>query len=130
MTSTPAQEPHRTVLIVEDDEDSRFVYGAMLEAHGFVVITALSGDDGLRVARDRHPNAILMDVSVPGMDGWTVTSTLKGDPGTSEIPIIIITAHAFPEDQRRADRVGCDAFLTKPCDPRQVLDEVCRVVGA
>ena len=129
----PAISSHakdRTVLIVEDDEDSRFVYGAILEKHGFAVVTATSGEDGLRVARERLPDAILMDVSIPGLDGWTVTSSLKDDPDTAGIPIIIITAHAFPEDQRRADVVGCDVFLTKPCDPRRVLEEVRRIVGA
>jgi len=118
------------VLIVEDDEDSRFVYSAILEDNGFSVTTATSGDDGLRLARERHPQAILMDVSIPGMDGWSVTAHLKNDPATAGIPLIIITAHAFPEDVRRAEKVGCDAFLTKPCEPRQVLQEVVRLLEA
>lgn len=117
-----------TVLIIEDDDDSRYVYGVILESHGFEVATARSGDEGLRIARERHPSAILMDVSIPGIDGWTVTERLKGDPKTAQIPVIIITAHAFPEDVGRAGRVGCDGFLTKPCDPRRVLEEVCRLL--
>ena len=116
------------VLIVEDDEDSRYVYGLILEANGFQVATVRSGDEGLRVARESHPRAILMDVSIPGMDGWTVTEHLKGDPETAGIPVIIITAHAFPEDLGRARRVGCEGFLTKPCEPRRVLEEVCRLI--
>ena len=114
------------VLIVEDDEDSRFVYGMILEDHGFEVVTATSGDEGLRIARERLPSAVLMDVSIPGLDGWTVTERLKADPATSRIPVIVITAHAFPEDLDRASRVGCDGFLTKPCEPRRVLEEVCK----
>ena len=117
-----------TVLIVEDDEDSRYVYGIVLEDHGFSVATARSGDEGLRLARERRPQAILMDVSIPGVDGWTVTERLKSDPDTVRIPVIIITAHAFPEDLARAKRVGCDGFLTKPCGPRRVLEGVCRLV--
>jgi CheY-like chemotaxis protein len=115
-----------TVLIVEDDDDSRYVYGIILEDHGFSVTGARSGDEGLRLARETRPGAILMDVSIPGLDGWTVTERLKGDPKTAGIPVIIITAHAFPEDLARAKRVGCDGFLTKPCEPRRVLEEVIR----
>jgi CheY-like chemotaxis protein len=119
---------HGTVLIVEDDEDSRYVYGIVLEDHGFSVATARSGDEGLRLAREKRPRAILMDVSIPGVDGWTVTERLKADPGTVDIPVIIITAHAFPEDLARAKSVGCDGFLTKPCEPRRVLEEVIRLL--
>jgi CheY-like chemotaxis protein len=118
-----------TILIVEDDEDSRYVYGIVLEDHGFSVAMARSGDEGLRLARETRPQAILMDVSIPGMDGWTVTQRLKRDPETVGIPVIIITAHAFPEDVARARQVGCDSFLTKPCEPRRVLEEVVRVLA-
>jgi CheY-like chemotaxis protein len=115
-----------TVLVVEDDEDSRYVYGIVLEEHGFSVVMARSGDEGLRLARETQPGAILMDVSIPGLDGWTVTERLKGDPETKGIPVIIVTAHAFPEDLARAKQVGCDGFLTKPCEPRRVVEEVVR----
>jgi len=118
-----------TILIVEDDEDSRYVYGIVLEDHGFSVAMARSGGEGLRLARETRPRAILMDVSIPGMDGWTVTERLKSDPDTKTIPVIIITAHAFPEDVARARQVGCDSFLTKPCEPRRVLEEVVRVLA-
>ena len=118
------------VLIVEDDEDSRFVYRAILEDQGFTVVLATSGDEGLRIARERRPDAILMDVSIPGMDGWTATQHLKEDPSTAEIPVIVITAHAFPEDRRRAQSVGSDGFLTKPCEPRDVLAEIKRQIAA
>jgi CheY-like chemotaxis protein len=118
----------RTILIVEDDEDSRYVYGIVLEDHGFSVVTARSGDEGLRLARETHPTAILMDVSIPGLDGWTVTEHLKRDPETAGIPVIIVTAHAFPEDVARAKEVGSDGFLTKPCEPRRVLEEVVRLL--
>jgi two-component system cell cycle response regulator DivK len=126
---TTNRNGHGTILIVEDDEDSRYVYGIVLEDHGFSVAMARSGDEGLRLARETRPHAILMDVSIPGMDGWTVTQRLKADPETRDIPVIIITAHAFPEDVARARQVGCDSFLTKPCEPRRVLEEVLKVLA-
>jgi two-component system cell cycle response regulator DivK len=126
---TTNRNGHGTILIVEDDEDSRYVYGIVLEDHGFSVAMARSGDEGLRLARETRPHAILMDVSIPGMDGWTVTQRLKADPETRDIPVIIITAHAFPEDVARARQVGCDSFLTKPCEPRRVLEEILKVLA-
>jgi two-component system cell cycle response regulator DivK len=126
---TTNRNGHGTILIVEDDEDSRYVYGIVLEDHGFSVAMARSGDEGLRLARETRPHAILMDVSIPGMDGWTVTQRLKNDSETRDIPVIIITAHAFPEDVARARQVGSDSFLTKPCEPRRVLEEVLRVLA-
>jgi two-component system, cell cycle response regulator DivK len=118
------------VLVVEDDEDSQFVYRVVLERHGFEVASAYTGFEGLRLAYARRPKAIVMDVSIAGIDGWTLTKRLKSDPEMADIPVIVITAHAFPEDRGRARQVGCDGFLTKPCEPSRVLDEVVRVVGA
>lgn len=124
----PAKSNGKVVLIVEDDEDSQYVYRVILENHGFLVATADSGHEGFRLARERHPSAIVMDISIPGIDGWTLTERLKGDPETAQIPVIVVTAHAFPEDRGRAEGIGCEGFLTKPCEPRRVLEEVCRVV--
>jgi CheY-like chemotaxis protein len=127
MTATPVERS--LILIVEDDEDSREVYKEILSENGFDVDTAASAEEGLRLARERHPNAILMDISLPDMDGWNVTLQLKADPGTMDIPVIIVTAYAFPEDRARAIRVGCDGFLTKPCEPSRVLAEIQRLLA-
>lgn len=127
--TVPTSSDGAVVLIVEDHEDSRYVYQTVLEGHGFEVLTARSGDEGLRIARELLPDVILMDVSIPVMDGWTVTQHLKEGRDTSDIPVIIVTAHAFPEDARRAETVGSDGFLTKPCDPLKVLEEVRRLLG-
>lgn len=124
-----ASDGNGTILIVEDDEDTQYVYRLILEANGFDVLTAMSGTDGLRLAREEQPSAVLMDVSIPGMDGWTVTRMLKEEEDTARVPVIMITAHAFPEDREMAEQVGCDGFLTKPCEPRVVLEEVWRVTG-
>jgi CheY-like chemotaxis protein len=126
---TPRSKEEGTILIVEDDEDSRFVYRLLFEDEGYSVALARSGDEGLRMAREGHPDAVLMDVSIPGIDGWTATERLKGDPETADIPVIVLTAHAFPEDRKRASEVGCDVFLTKPCEPRDVMNEVRRLLG-
>ena len=128
MTRATAVEPS-LILIVEDDEDSREVYKEILETNGFEVETATSGAEGLRLARELHPGAILMDISIPEMDGWAVTSRLKADPDTRHIPVIVVTAYAFPEDRTRADAIGCEGFLTKPCEPSRVLAEMQRLVG-
>jgi CheY-like chemotaxis protein len=125
-----ASDTKGTILIVEDDEDTQYVYRLILEANGFDVLTATSGTDGLRLAREERPSAVLMDVSIPGMDGWTVTRILKQEKATADLPVIVITAHAFPEDREMAQEVGCDGFLTKPCEPRLVLEEVWRVTAA
>ncbi len=116
------------VLIVEDDEDSRYIYQLILEANGFKVLTATSGTEGLRLVFETRPAIVLMDISIPGMDGWAVTRFLKEHPATRSIPVIVITAHAFPEDREMAKEVRCDGFLTKPCEPRTVLEEVRRVL--
>lgn len=121
--------PKQTVLIVEDDSDSQYVYQLYLRHKGFEVFGARTGEDGLRMAHEHKPDVILMDISIPGLDGWEVTRRLKGDDTTRDIPVIAITAHAFHEDRERSKEVGCHGFLTKPCEPGDVLIEIRRVIG-
>lgn len=120
----------RKVLIVEDNEDNRIVYSTILRHHGFAVCEALDGEEGIDQARRELPDIILMDISIPLIDGWEVTRVLKGDPATARIPIIALTAHAMPGDRERALEVGCDGYLAKPCEPRAVLAEVNRLLAA
>lgn len=117
------------ILIVDDDEDSRYMHGMILEGYGYDVVRASSGREALRIARERHPGAILMAASIPPMDGWTVAERLKEDPATAPIPVIIISAHELPEERARAERVVYDGLLTGPCEPGIVLDEVSRLMG-
>jgi len=119
----------RTVLLVEDDEDNRIVYTTILEHRGYRVLEAVNGEDGLRLARETRPDAILMDVSIPLIDGWMVTERLKQAPDTAHIPVIALTAHALAEDRERAHEVGCDGYLIKPCEPSRVIAEIERVLG-
>jgi CheY-like chemotaxis protein len=119
----------RTILLVEDHEDNRIVYSTILEHFGYVVLLAGDGAEGVRLAKERRPDLILMDVSIPVMDGWTATATLKADPETASIPVIALTAHALAADRDRAAQVGCDGYLAKPVEPRRVVEEVKRFLG-
>ncbi len=116
----------KTILIAEDNEDNRIVYSAMLEHFGYRVVCSTNGRDVKDLAVKERPDVILMDMSLPGMDGWTATEVLKEDPTTSDIPVIAITAHARSEDRDRAEEVGCSSYLSKPVEPRRVLEEVQR----
>lgn len=118
-----------TVLIVEDQLEMRAINAAYLEHHGYRVLAVGNGADGIRTAREQHPDVILMDISVPGIDGIRATEELKCDPLTQDIPVVIITAHPYGSVGHRARAAGCDGYLAKPCDPRRVLQEVQRQVA-
>lgn len=125
----PELEGRKTVLLVEDNEDNCIVYATMLQYHGYHVLTTGDGIEALRLTREELPDIVLMDVSIPGLDGWAVTERLKHDPVTAHIPIVAVTAHALPSDREKAWSVGCDGYLAKPCEPRRLLEEVERVTG-
>lgn len=120
----------KTVLIVEDNEDNRIVYSTILQHRGFTVLEATDGEEGIRVARAEHPDLILMDISVPVIDGWKATRILKSDEHTASIPVIALTAHAQAEGRENARNIGCDGYLAKPCEPRKVVAEVEKLIGA
>lgn len=119
----------KTVLLVEDNEDNLVVYRTILEHVGFRVIEARDGEEGVSRAREHLPDLILMDISIPKMDGWEATQRLKADGNTKQIPIIALTAHALEEDRQKALQAGCDGYLAKPVEPRRVVQEVERFVG-
>lgn len=116
-----------SVLLVEDNAENREIYATILAHGGYEVIEAADGDEALRLARERSPGLILLDISIPGIDGWQVAERLKEDPSTRDISIVALTAHALPEDHRRAREVGCESYLAKPVRPRRVLEEVQRL---
>ncbi|MEX2281374.1 MAG: response regulator [Gemmatimonadota bacterium] len=122
-------QAQKTVLLVEDNEDNLVVYRTILEHVGFRVIEARDGEEGVRQARKFKPNLILMDISIPKIDGWEATQQLKSDQDTKGIPIIALTAHALEEDRQKAIQAGCDGYLAKPVEPRRVVQEVERFVG-
>jgi two-component system cell cycle response regulator DivK len=119
----------KTVLIVEDQMELRAINTALLEHHGYRVLAVADGEAGLRCAREHHPDLILMDISVPGIDGLRATRQLKDDPRTGDIPVIIVTAHPYGSVGPRLRAAGCDGFIGKPCDPRRILQEVRQRVG-
>ena len=119
----------KTVLLVEDNEDNLIVYRTILDHVGYRVIEARDGEEGVARARADRPDLILMDVSLPKMDGWEATRRIKADEGTRQIPIIAVTAHALDDDREKATQVGCDGYLAKPVAPRRVVEEVERFIG-
>ena len=119
----------RTILLVEDNADNREVYRMILEHYHYRVIEAADGEAALELARGERPDLILMDVSIPLIDGWEVTRRLKADEATKAIPIVALTAHALASDRAKAEEAGCDGYLAKPAEPRRVAAEVERRVG-
>ncbi|HYD53722.1 MAG TPA: response regulator [Gemmatimonadaceae bacterium] len=122
--------PSPIVLLVEDNEDNLTIYATILTHAGYRVIEAKDGEAALAAAREHRPEMILMDVSIPKIDGWEATRLLKADPRTSGIPIVALTAHALESDRLMAQQVGCDGYIPKPAEPRLVLEEVRRWVGS
>lgn len=104
------------ILLVEDNELNRDMLSRRLQRKGFEVITAVNGQEGINFAKSSSPDLILMDMSLPVIDGWTATKEIKSNPETSAIPIIALTAHAMVGDKERALEAGCNDYDTKPID--------------
>ena len=121
--------PSKTILLVEDQIHFLAIQKAYLERHGYRVLAVEDGAEALPFAREHQPNVILMDLSLPSMDGLSATRELKQDPSTRSIPVVLLTAHAYGSAGRRAREAGCAAFVPKPCEPRRVLDEVRQLIG-
>jgi CheY-like chemotaxis protein len=116
------------ILIVEDVEYNRDLLVQLLEEE-YEVVTAADGAAGLEAAARERPDLILMDLSLPGVDGWEATRRLKAAPATEAIPVIALTAHAMQGDEERARACGCDDYLTKPIDEDQLFDKLTRLLG-
>lgn len=125
----PAAPIGLTILLVEDNEDNRIIYSTVLRHTGYEVVEAQDGVQAVALARQLHPDLILMDISIPEIDGWEATKILRHDPTTREIPIIALTAHALADDRERATAVGFTSYLAKPIEPRAVVAEVRRWIG-
>ena len=117
-------ELQKKVLLVEDNDDNRIIYATALRFAGYEVIEAVTGTEGVQRARTMGPDLILMDISVPELDGWEATAILKADPDTRHIIILAVTAHALPGDRERSLAAGCDGYLAKPITPAALLREV------
>jgi two-component system, cell cycle response regulator DivK len=120
----PLPNPAPLVLLVEDYDDAREMYRDYLDFSGFRVETARDGREAIEKARSLLPDLILMDLSLPGIDGWEATSRLKADPVTSHIRIVALSAHALAAEGDRARRAGCDGFIAKPCLPHELVEQL------
>jgi len=129
LPNTNAGSTGQRVLLVEDNEDNRVIYTTVLQHVGFRVIEAQNGVEAIELARRELPDLILMDISIPEMDGWEATRILREDPTTRSIPISALPAHALSDDRERAAKVGFSSYLTKPVEPRTVVAEVRRWLG-
>lgn len=116
------------VLLVDDYPDAREMYSEYLQFSGFDVIEAANGMEALQRASDASPDIILMDLSLPVMDGWEATRRLKADPHTADIPVVALTGHALQGISEGARQAGCDAFVTKPCLPEDLVLEIRKVL--
>jgi CheY-like chemotaxis protein len=112
------------LLLVEDNEMNRDMLSRRLERRGYQVVIAVDGAQGVAMARTDRPDLILMDMSLPVIDGWTATRQLKSAPETSSIPIIALTAHAMSGDEQKARESGCDDYDTKPIDLPRLLEKI------
>jgi CheY-like chemotaxis protein len=117
------------ILLVEDNELSRDMLSRRLARRGYEVLTAADGEQAVAAARDGTPDLILMDMSLPVIDGWEATRRLKAAPVTRDIPIIALTALAMASDERMARDEGCDDFDTKPVDLSRLLEKMERWLG-
>lgn len=121
MASTvDVNEVSKRILVVEDNDDNMKLILDMLDSLRYASLTAENGEAGLQRAREDMPDLILMDLSLPTMDGWTATKHLKADPTTQKIPVIAVTAHAMIGDEERALEAGCDDYVSKPINVKEL----------
>ena len=118
-----------TLLLVEDNELNRDMLSRRLRKRGYEVDIAVDGQEGLDMVKSSRPDLILMDMSLPVVDGWEATRRLKADPATSDIPVIALTAHAMASDREKALEAGCDAYETKPVELPSLLAAIEKLLG-
>jgi len=114
----------KRILVVEDHEDNRQILRILLAGAGFDMLEAWDGEAALTTAASERPDLILMDIQLPGLTGYEVTRRLKADPLLRAIPIIAVTSYALSGDEGKATEAGCDAYVTKPYRPRQLLAKI------
>ena len=115
---------NRRILLIEDNPHNRYLACFLIRARGWEVIEAEDGPDGLRVAADVAPAVILLDIQLPGMDGYEVARRLRANPSLAEVPIIAVTSYAMPGDREQCLAAGCTGYIEKPIDPEHFAEEV------
>jgi CheY-like chemotaxis protein len=118
------------ILLVEDNEMNRDMLSRRLERRGYEVVLAVDGESGVEMAGRHAPDLVLMDMSLPVMDGWEATRRLKSEPATRRIPVIALTAHAMSSDRQQALDAGCDDYDTKPVDLERLLGKIEALLGS
>lgn len=118
------------ILLVEDNEMNRDMLSRRLQRRGYEIAMAVDGQEAINVARETVPDIILMDMSLPVLDGWEATRRLKEDQQTRHIPIVALTAHAMADDERKARDAGCDDFDTKPIELPRLLEKIEALLGS
>jgi len=111
----------KRILVIEDQEDNRRILRYLLRSAQYEVIEAVTGEEGVDLAERERPDLILMDIQLPGLDGYEATRRIKGNTALRHIPIIVVTSYALSGDDVKAFAAGCDAYVTKPFSPRQLL---------
>ena len=114
----------RTILVVDDHEDNRRILRDLLRSAGYEVVEATTGEDGVAAAKARKPDLILMDIQLPGIDGYEATRRIKADDALRRIPLIVVTSYALSGDDAKALAAGADAYVAKPFSPRAMLAKV------
>lgn len=119
----------KVILVVEDHPQNLELVTDLLESAGYRVLTATTAEEGLALINAHHPDLILMDIRLPGLDGLKATQMLKEDPATRSIPVIALTAYAMPEDRQRIREAGCEGYLTKPLKIPLLLEQIDTYLG-
>jgi two-component system, cell cycle response regulator DivK len=119
----------KRVLIVDDLPEQRDIYATLLRLRGFDVLEAEDGAAAVEIALGTPPDAIVMDVMLPVLDGWEATRRIREDPRTAEVPVIVLTARGMEADREKSADAGASAFILKPCNPNDILREVRRLTG-
>jgi two-component system, cell cycle response regulator DivK len=117
------------ILLVEDDEINRDMLSRRLERRGYQVVIAIDGEQAVVMARSQSPDLILMDMSLPVLDGWEATRQLRAASETRTVPIIALTAHAMQGDREKAIEAGCDDYDTKPVEFQRLLEKIAAILG-
>ena len=114
----------KLILVVEDQEDNRRIMRDLLSSAGYEIIEAVTGEEGVAAAETHRPDLILMDIQLPGLDGYEATSQIKANPELEHIPIIVVTSYALSGDDVKAFEAGCNAYVSKPFSPRELLAQI------
>ena len=119
----------KKILVVEDNPDNRILITDVLTSLDYETVVAVDGEEGVDAAKAEIPDLILMDLSLPKMDGWTATGHIKANPGLAHIPVIALTAHAMVGDREKALAAGCDDYISKPIDLRELANKLQEYLG-